>query len=69
MVCPKQEKRVFVIGVKKKFSHLIGKIYEELTIKTKEKNTYTVKDAIVDLPKLKPGEGKEKIKIYKWQNK
>ena len=62
---PQTRKRVFVIGVKKKYSKLISKIYEELINIQKDKNIFTVKDAISDLPKLKPGEGIEKTKLIK----
>jgi DNA (cytosine-5)-methyltransferase 1 len=62
---PQTRKRVFVIGVKKKLSHLIDKIYDDLINVMKEKNIYTVKDAISDLPFLKPGGGKEKVRAYK----
>ena len=62
---PQTRKRVFVIGVKKKYSKLISKIYEELINIQKDKNIFTVKDAISDLPKLKPGEGVEKTKLIK----
>ena len=62
---PQTRKRVFVIGVKKKYSKFLPKIYEELISIQKDKNKYTVKDAISDLPKLKPCEGIEKTKLIK----
>ena len=62
---PQTRKRVFVIGVKKKYSKLIPKIYEDLINVQKDKNKYTVKDAISDLPSLKPGEGTDKVKLIK----
>ena len=62
---PQTRKRVFVIGVKKKYSKLIPKIYEDLINVQKDKNKYTVKDAISDLPFLRPGEGIEKIAVLK----
>ena len=62
---PQTRKRVFVIGVKKKYSKLIPKIYEDLINVQKDKNKYTVKDAISDLTPLKPGEGTDKVKLIK----
>lgn len=61
---PQNRKRVFVIGIKRKYSSLLEKIYLEL-LNSKEKNKFTVKDAISDLPSLKPGEGAEKIEFTK----
>ena len=60
---PQVRKRVFVIGVLKKYTYIIPKIYDELINKSKEKKIFTVKDAIADLPSLKPGEGEEKLKF------
>lgn len=60
---PQVRKRVFVIGLQKKYSHLIEKIYSDLINKLKISKKYTVKDAIGDLPKLMPGEGEEKIEF------
>ena len=58
---PQKRKRVFVIGIQKKYSNLIDKIYSDLNNSSRELKMYTVKDAIKDLPKLKPGNGKEMV--------
>ena len=52
---PQTRKRVFVIGIQKKYSSLIDKIYSDLGNNFKERKKYTVKDAINDLPSLMPG--------------
>jgi len=60
---PQTRKRVFVIGIQKKYSSFIDKIYSDLSNDFKERKKYTVKDAINDLPSLMPGEGEEKIEF------
>ena len=62
---PQVRKRVFVIGVQKKYSSFIEKIYSDLINGPKESKKYTVKDAINDLPSLMPGQGLEKIELKK----
>jgi DNA (cytosine-5)-methyltransferase 1 len=62
---PQVRKRVFVIGVQKKYSSFIEKIYSDLINGSKESKKYTVKDAINDLPSLMPGQGLEKIELKK----
>lgn len=60
---PQDRKRVIIIGVRKDLKQInVNQIYDDLEkAKSQEKN-YTVSDAISDLPKLKPGDGKELIK-------
>ncbi len=60
---PQDRKRVIIIGVRNDLDYIdVNDIYEDLEkIKINQKK-FTVKDAIFDLPKLKPGEGKEIVK-------
>ena len=60
---PQDRKRVIIIGVRNDLDYIdVNDIYEDLEkIKINQKK-FTVKDAIFDLPKLKPGEGEEIVK-------
>ena len=62
---PQERKRVFLIGIRKDLKIDPSLIYRELEkisgLKRKKKK-FNVKDAVGDLPKLLPGEGKEEIK-------
>jgi len=58
---PQDRKRVVIIGARKDLNINPKNIYDELKKITKKINKTTVRDAISDLPKLKPSEGKETI--------
>lgn len=57
---PQDRKRVIIIGVRNDLDYIdVNDIYEDLEkIKINQKK-FTVKDAIFDLPKLKPGKEKK----------
>ncbi len=68
---PQIRKRVFIIGIKKKLNIDINKIYSDINkLKTNifSEDYLTVKDAIIDLPSLQPGQGKEKINFISQSN-
>lgn len=61
---PQIRKRVFIIGINNDLGLDVSKIYQKITARKKfgsRQDYLTVKDAISDLPKIKPGEGEEKI--------
>ena len=71
---PQIRKRVFLIGIRKDINYDVEKIFEDINKthyvpnstkleKLNKKKYVTVKDAIVDLPKLKPGQGKIETKF------
>ena len=71
---PQIRKRVFLIGIRKDINYDVEKIFEDINkthyvpnstkLEKLNKIKYvTVKDAIVDLPKLKPGQGKIETKF------
>lgn len=71
---PQIRKRVFLIGIRKDIKYEISKIfnnilkthYTPLSLKQEKKNKkkfITVRNAIFDLPRIKPGEGKTIIKF------
>lgn len=59
---PQERKRVIIIGVRKDLNIGVSSIYKDLFDIAKNEEVVTVHDAISDLPKLYPGEGKEIIK-------
>ena len=59
---PQERKRVIIIGVRKDLNIEVSSIYKDLFDIAKNEEVVTVHDAISDLPKLYPGEGKEIIK-------
>ncbi|HEG2606701.1 DNA cytosine methyltransferase [Campylobacter sp. W0066.1] len=58
---PQDRKRVIIIGVRKDLNIEPKNIYDDLKKITKKIDKTTVRDAISDLPKLKPSEGKKTI--------
>ena len=70
---PQNRKRIFLIGVRKDIKTDPEKIYELIKKKEKYQNNkfgyYTVRDAISDLPVLKPGLGSEKMNFNSKKNK
>ena len=78
---PQIRKRVILIGVRKDIKIEPAKIYKEIIKshynpdssgeeKKNKKKYVTVKDAIYDLPSIKPSEGEQKIahRVDKWNN-
>jgi DNA (cytosine-5)-methyltransferase 1 len=59
---PQERKRVIIIGVRKDLNIEVSSIYKDLFDIARNEEVVTVHDAISDLPKLYPGEGKEIIK-------
>lgn len=59
---PQERKRVIIIGVRKDLNIDISSIYKDLSDISQNEERITVEDAISDLPKLRPGEGKNVIK-------
>ena len=68
---PQNRKRIFLIGVRNDIKAEPGRIYEFIKKKENQntKKNFTVRDAIADLPALKPGQGDEKIKFTSKKNK
>jgi len=58
---PQERKRVIIIGVRKDLDIEVNDIYNDLEKLSKSLDKVSVKDAIIDLPKLLPGEGKDLI--------
>lgn len=58
---PQERKRVIIIGVRKNIDIDPLSIYKDLSNIADKEKTVTVEDALSDLPKLKPGSGKEVI--------
>lgn len=58
---PQERKRVIIIGVRKDLAIDPVSIYKDLSKIADQEDTVTVEDALSDLPKLKPGEGREVI--------
>ena len=58
---PQDRKRVFIIGTRKDLNIDPKNIYDELKNITKKIKKTTVRDAIADLPKLKPSEGVQTV--------
>jgi DNA (cytosine-5)-methyltransferase 1 len=58
---PQERKRVIIIGVRKKIDIDPLSIYKDLLSIAEQEETVTVEDALLDLPKLKPGGGAEVI--------
>jgi DNA (cytosine-5)-methyltransferase 1 len=61
---PQERKRVFLIGIRKDLkidAELIYRKLEKISGSFRKKKKFNVKDAIGDLPKLLPGEGKEEV--------
>ena len=56
---PQERKRVIIIGVRKDLAIKVNDIYADLKEISKSQNKVTVSEAISDLPKLFPGDGKE----------
>jgi len=61
---PQERKRVIVIGIRKdlEVDFTIDDIYKDLSELSKKQPKTTVHDAIMDLPKLRPGEGLDILK-------
>ena len=58
---PQDRKRIIIIGTRKDLSINPKSIYDELKNITKKLKKTTVRDAISDLPKLKPSEGMQTV--------
>ena len=58
---PQDRKRIIIIGTRKDLSINPKSIYDELKNITKKRKKTTVRDAISDLPKLKPSEGMQTV--------
>ena len=58
---PQDRKRIIIIGTRKDLSINPKSIYDELKNITKKLKKTTVRDAISDLPKLKPSEGLQTV--------
>lgn len=56
---PQERKRVIIIGVRKDLNVDVKNIYQDLKKISENEDTVTVEEAIGDLPKLYPGEGKD----------
>lgn len=60
---PQERKRVILIGVRRDLNIDVNDVYNELNNVSKQIEKVTVEDAISDLPKLLPGEGKNLVKF------
>ena len=61
---PQERKRVFLIGIRKDLkvdANLIYRKLEKISGLKRKNKKFNVKDAVGDLPKLLPGEGKEEV--------